>query len=164
MNSFLAIFYSVVLGLVFFIFLFQLLSLRRKKKILGKIQAKWSSFYNFSSLWNRVGLSLLFLYLVWCFYQIASTPKSSSGYQRLLFLIILLSLTPRWNVYLGSEGILLNMRFIPCKNILEKKIVARGKRKYLEIKGTLSPGLSTVEIKRIFLPEHVYRTMEKQET
>jgi len=77
-------------------------------------------------------------------------------------MIILLGFTPRWNVYVGSEGILLKMKFIPWKNISEKKIVARNNRKYLEIRGALSPALSRMEMKRVFLPRNVCRTQENR--
>jgi len=72
-----------------------------------------------------------------------------------MILIFVLSFTSRWSVYVGSEGILLHMKFIPWSNISEKKIIFRGKNRYLEISGTFRSGLSKTETKRIPIPKNI---------
>jgi len=155
MSSFLIISYIVLLIISLSIFLYYLLSLRVKKKSVGDIQAQWSSFFNFSFWINRFVLTAFTAYFLWCIYQIVHSPQSSNGYHRLMILIFVLSFTPRWNVYVGSEGILLHMKFIPWSSISEKKNIFRGKNRYLEISGTFRLGLSKPETKRIPIPKNI---------
>ena len=155
MNALLVAFYLVILILALFIFLFHLRSLIQKKKRAGKIQAKWSSFYSFSFPLSRLVLIVLFAYFLWCVYQIISDPKSSDGYHRLLILIIHLSFTPRWNVYIGSEGILHHLKFIRWEDVREKRILVRGNKRYLEIRESLSPSFSETKIRRIPMPKNI---------
>lgn len=155
MSLFLIIFYIVLLIIALSIFLYYLLSLRVKKKSVGDIQAQWSSFFNLSFWINRLVLAVFTAYFLWCVYQIVRAPQSSNGYHRLMILIFVLSFTPRWNVYVGSEGILLHMKFIPWGNISKKKIIVRGKNKHLEISGIFRSGLSKTETKRIPIPQNI---------
>ena len=155
MSSFLIIFYFVLLIIALSIFLYYLLSLRVKKKSVGDIQARWSSFFNLSFWINRFVLAAFTAYFLWCVYQIVRAPQSSNGYHRLMILIFVLSFTPRWNVYMGSLGILIHMKFIPWSNISKKKIIFRGKNKYLEISGNFRSGLSKTEKKRIPIPKNI---------
>ncbi|UCC40243.1 MAG: hypothetical protein JSV96_01960 [Candidatus Aminicenantes bacterium] len=160
MSTFLILFYIVLLIVAFSIFLYYLLSLRVKKKSLGDIKAQWSLFFNISFWINRFVLAAFTAYFLWCVYQIASDLRSSNGYHRLMILVFILSFTPRWNVYIGSKGILLRMNFIPWKNVGEKAIIARGKNRYLEISGSFrSPFLET-ETKRIRIPQNVSLDVE----
>lgn len=160
MSTFLAVLYLVILFLALTVFLFNLWSLRIKKKSVGKIQASWSSFFNLYFPLNWFVLPVLFAYFLWCVYQIASDPKSSNGYYRLMFLIIFLFFTPRWNIYIGSDGMLFRMRFIPWERVKEKQITVRGKRKYLEIKEIIASDSSAVKTRRIPLPKHAADILE----
>jgi hypothetical protein len=155
MSSFLIIFYIVLLIIALSIFLYYWLSLRVKKKSVGRIQAQWSSFFNLSFWINRFVLTVFTAYFLWCVYQIVRAPQSSNGYHRLMMLIFALCFTPRWNVYVGSEGILLHRRFIPWIDIGKKKIIVRGKNRYLEISGAFRSDLSKEETKRIPIPKNI---------
>ena len=160
MSSFLIIFYIVLLIIALSIYLFYLLKLKEKKKSVGDIQARWSSFFNLSFWINRLVLTAFTAYFLWCVYQIVRAPQSSSGYHRSIILIFVLSFTLRWNVYVGSQGILLHMRFIPWININKKKIIVRGKNRYLEISGTFRSGLSKTETERIPIPKNISLDIE----
>lgn len=155
MSFFLIIFYIVLLIIALCVFLYYLLSLKVKKESVGDIQARWSLFFNLSFWINRLVLTAFTAYFLWCVYQIVSDPQSSNGYHRLIFLVFVLGFTPRWNVYIGSEGILLHMKFIPWSNISEKRIFVRGKNRYLEISGIFRSGLSKAETKRIPIPRNI---------
>jgi len=155
MKIFILFSYFVTLILAFLIFLSLLVILRSKKKSAGRIQANWSIIFNFSSLLSWFIVSFIFAYFLWCVYQIATEPGGADGHHRLMFLLILLSFTPLGNIYLGSEGIILHMRFIPWKYVKEKEIIIKGKKRYLEIRGPLIPSLSKIKIKRILLPNKI---------
>jgi len=154
MSAFIIAAYLVLFFLAFAFFLFNLWSLKIKKKSLGKIQASWSSFYNFNFPFNWFVLPVLFAYFLWCMYQIFSEPESNSGYFRLLILIIFLAFTPRWNGYIGSDGILFHMKFIPWERVKNKQITGKGKRKYLEINEVLTPDSSEFIKRRIPLSKN----------
>lgn len=160
MSSFLIKFYLVVLCLALLILVFNLISLRKKKKFIGKIKARWSQFFSLSFPLNRLILAALFAYFLWCVYQIASDPASSNGYHRLMFLIVLLVFTPRWSVYVGSEGIMVRMMVIPWEEVKEKKVVTKGRRTYLVIKIAASSRPPDLEVKRIFLPKQAEHVLE----
>lgn len=160
MSSFLIKFYLVVLCLALLILVFNLISLRKKKKFIGKIKARWSQFFSLSFPLNRLILAALFAYFLWCVYQIASDPASSNGYHRLMFLIVLLVFTPRWSVYVGSEGIMVRMMVIPWEEVKEKKVVTKGRRTYLVIKIAASSRPSDLETKRIPLPKQAEHVLE----
>jgi len=155
MSSSLIVLYAVLLIISFSIFLFNLMSLSAKKKSVGEIKAQRSLFFNLTFWINRFVLTAFSAYFLWCVYQIVSAPESSNGYHRLMILVFVLSFTPRWNVYIGSDGILFRMKFIPWENVVEKKIVYRGKNRCLEIKGTLSSRPAKLETMRIPIPKRI---------
>ena len=150
----------VIFFLAFAFFLFNLWSLKIKKKSLGKIQAGWSSIYNFNFLFNWIVLPVLFAYFLWCMYQIFSEPESNNGYFRLLILIVFLVFTPRWNGYIGSDGILFHMKFIPWDRVKDKQVTGKGKRKYLEINEVLAPDSSEFIKRRIPLSKKAAEILE----
>ena len=160
MSSFLIIFYIVLLLIALSIYLYYLLRLKVIKKSVGDIQAQWSQFFNLSFWINRFVLAAFTAYFLWCVYQIVRAPQSSDGYHRLMILIFVLSFTPRWNVYVGSEGILLHMKFIPWRNVSKKKIIVREKSRHLEISGAFRSGLSKTETKRIPIPKNISLDVE----
>lgn len=155
MKSFILISYFVTLILASFIFSLFSINLRLKKKSAGKIQAQWSTIFNLSTPLSWFLKIFISSYFLWCVYQIVVDPKASDGHHRLMFLIILLSFTPLGNVYIGSVGIILHIRFISWKNVDEKEIILKRKRRYLQIIGLLSPSSSKTKIKRIPLPKKI---------
>lgn len=154
MKPFILFSYYLTFILAFLTLILFLTILRIKKKSAGKILAQWSSIYNLSTPLSWIAISFIFLYFLWCLYQIIQDPRASDGHHRLMFLIIFLSTSPLGNIYLGSEGIILGMRFIPWKKIKEKKIILKGRRRYLEIKKP-SASSSKLKIYKIHLPRKV---------
>lgn len=98
----------------------------------GMLLVKWSSLFNLSFPMSWVRWAAVFLYLGWCVYQISVSPGSNSGHMSLMLLVLLFSFSPRGNIYVGSEGIVFRMKFIPWTAVRERKMVMRGRRNYLE--------------------------------
>ena len=137
------------------IYFLHLRSLYGKKKSIGAIQAQWSSSFNlsFPMSWLRCGA--IFLYFLWCLYQVVVEPGANNGHFSFMLLLIFLSFTPRWNIYFGSKGIVTRMKVIPWTKVSEKKIYFKNGYRYLEIKGYFVPTLSEIKMMKICLPKHV---------
>lgn len=127
--------------------------LRIKKKSLGKVWAKWSTAFISSPLRWMIWVFLL-IYFIWCVYQMAAEFQAIKGHHRLMFLIILISFLPIGNVYVGSRGMIVQMRFIPWKNLNIRASATTAKRRYLEI-GWTSSFSSKIKRKLIPVPKRI---------
>ncbi len=154
MKPFILFSYLVTLSLAFLLFLFFQLLLKLKKKSLGNIRARWSTAFNLSTLLSWLIMVFLILYFLWCAHQIAQDPRTSDGHYRLMYLILLLSISPLANVFIGSEGIIIHLRLIPWRNVQEKKIIHKKKRRYLEIREVM-PSSSKLITRKIPLPQRI---------
>jgi len=154
MKAFILFSYALILIVSFLIFLSLQIIIRSKKKHAGKIQAQWSAFLNLSNPLSLLVLIFILAYFLWCIYQIALDPGASDGHNRLMILVFFLGFTPAGNVYIGSEGIIIHLTFIPWKNVEEKKITHRRNRRYLEIRGPFHSS-SKIETKRIPFPKGI---------
>lgn len=147
--------YMASIALAIFIYFSHLRSLRQKKKTIGIIQAKWSSKLNLSFPMSCVRWGAIFLYLFWCVYQVVRQPEANAGHFSFMLLVILLSFAPRWNVFLGSGGIIFNMKVIRWERLSEKKVVSEGRNKYLYMKESFVSAEPEIKTKKIRLPKHV---------
>jgi len=155
MKTLILVSYLGSISLAVFLYVFYLRSIRQKKKSIGTIQAKWSSKLNLSFPMSWVRWAAIVLYLFWCVYQVVRAPRANAGHFSFMFLVIILSFAPRWTVYLGSDGIISNMKEIPWEKLSEKKVVREGRNRYLYMKESQVSAQAKVKTWKIRLPKHV---------
>ena len=153
--------YTATLIISLLIFFWHRKNLNKKKKSIGPVQAKWSTLFNLSFPRNWLRCSLISAYLLWNVYWLVKEPASNGPHFSFMLLAILLSFAPRWNVYFGSQGMILNMKVILWKNIKEKEIISRGRRKYLLMKSPISTA-SWQARRKIPLPQNARFCLSKR--
>jgi len=144
--------YIVIALLAVFNYFFNLYRLNSKKKLIGKIHSKWSSKFNLTFPINWVNWIAVIAYLLLSFSLIITEPHRDNDYTLLVLFIIFLSFYPRWNVIVGSKGIIIGMKIIFWENILERRIIDKGKFRYLELKWALDSAPFNKKTKRIKIP------------
>ena len=139
--------------LALFNYFFNLYRLNAKKKLIGKIYSKWWSIFNLKIPINWVIWILVAAYLSWSLFLIIAEPHRDNDYTLLLIFFLFLSFYPRWNIIIGSEGIVTGMKVFLWEDLIEWEIIEKGKSKYLELKW-YSPLTSETKTKRIRLPNN----------
>ena len=152
---FIIISYVIGLYVSLLIFLFHVRSIKKKKELLGDIQAKWSSHFHPAFLMSWIRWAAVMLYLAWTVFLLMKKVSSSNGHLNVMLLIFLFSFAKRWNVYLGSKGILWRMRVMLWTDVLERRVIMPGKGRYLVIKSGQSLGAQKITETRIMLPKGV---------
>lgn len=139
-----------ILGVVNFIVNLQKWAACKKKVEI--IEYKWSTRLNQRIPRNRLYLFFLFIYLLASLYFLLSPPRMSSDYTMLIFFFLVMSFAPKWNVAVGPTAIILGTRIIPSEEILDRKLVVKGKSRFLQVKSSSKDGRSLVKEKIVPFP------------
>lgn len=139
--------------LALFNFFFNLYRLKAKKKQIETIYSEWSTKFNLKIPLNWVIWLLVAAYLFWSLFLIITGPQRDNDYTPLVIFFLFLSFYPKWNVVVGSEGIITGMEVFLWEDLREWEILSRGKYKYLELKWYSSVSAKT-RTKRIRLPKN----------
>ncbi len=141
----------VFLGIVFFIFNFY--HLREKKRLIGVIYCRWSPRFNIEFPWNWVVWVIILSYLGWTFYLIIlKGPENPFDLGPLTIIFLGLSFYPTWHVFVGSEGIIIEMKIVLWKMVKEWNFIEKGRTKYLEIKWAYEGAPEKIRSTRIPVP------------
>lgn len=142
---------------LFFLFSISLLilnfsELKQKKKLIGTIRYRWSPNFNIEFPLNWLKWIMVLCYLIWSFYLILRGPKDSTDFTPFTMFFLFLSFYPTWHVFVGSEGIVIERKVILWKMVTERKIIEKGRIKYLEIRWVYPSEPAKIRSKRIPIP------------
>ncbi len=142
------LFYSLGLVVCFIIFFLHLKILSDRKRLIGTIKEQWSTIFSPYLPLNWLKWLLVAVYLIWSIIWLVKAPEAKGPHGNFLLVALLLSFSPRAQVYYGSRGIIIKMRAITWKQIIEKKVIVKSKRKFLVIKlePSASPRQKTIKI------------------
>jgi len=153
--------YIAIALLGVFNYFFNLYRLDSKKKLIGKIHSKWSSKFNLTFPINWVNWIAVIAYLLLSFSLIITEPHRDNDYTLLVLFIIFLSFYPRWNIIVGSKGIIMEMEIIFWENIIERRIIDKEKYRYLELKWASDSAPFEKKTKRISIPSKLPDILNK---
>lgn len=139
-----------IIGILNFVFNYRKWTASNKKA--GIINYQWSTKLNPRIPRNRIYLFFLFVYLLVSFYFLLSPPKMMSDYTMFVLFLLVMSFIPKWKAAVGSSAIILGGLIIPNDKILYKKIVSKGKSRFLEIKWSPKESSSVVKEKMVPVP------------
>ncbi|MBS3819491.1 hypothetical protein KGY73_08325 [bacterium] len=146
--------YGFLLVLSLINYLLILRRLRAKKEVIGNIRSKWSSRFNLEFPLNWAVWGFVVLYLAGSLYFIATLPYQNNDWTLLVILFLFLSFYPKWNVYVGTKGILWGTRMYLWEKVEKSSVVEKGKYTYLILK---YPSRE----KRIPVPSKYRETLDK---
>ena len=135
MIKFIVFFYSSLLAVCLIIFFINKKALDNRKILIGSIKAQWSTLFNFSLPFNWLRWLVVAAYLTWTIIWAVKMPADKEPHFNFMLVALLLSFFPRSQVYYGSQGIIFKMKVISWKNIKEKRIVYKGRKRFMVIKG-----------------------------
>jgi len=139
--------------LALFNYFFNLYRLKVKKKQIETIYSEWSAKFNLKIPLNWLVWLLVVVYFSWSLFLIITGPHRDNDYTPLVIFFLFLSFYPRWNVVIGSEGIITGMEVFLWEDLREWQIIYKGKYKYLELKWYSPLSLET-KTRRIRLPKN----------
>jgi hypothetical protein len=145
--------YAGIGVLVIFNYFFNLYRLKEKKKQIETIYSEWSTKFNLKIPLNWLIWLLVVAYFSWSLFLIITGPHRDNDYTPLVIFFLFSSFYPRWNVVIGSEGIITGMEVFLWEDLREWQIIHKGKYKYLELKW-YSPRLLETKTRRIRLPKN----------
>lgn len=139
-----------IIGILNFVFNYRKWTANNKKA--GIIYYQWSTKLNPRIPRNRIYLFFLVVYLLVSFYFLLAPPKMMSDYTMFVLFLLVMSFISKWNAAIGSSAIILGEHIIPNDKILYKKIVSKGKSRFLEVKWSPKEGGSVVKEKMVPFP------------
>lgn len=126
--------YGVFLIVSFINYLSILQRERAKKELIGDVRLKWSSRFHLSIPLNWAIWGFVILYLGGSIYFIASKPHQNNDWTLLVVFFLFMSFYPKWEVRVGTKGILVGTNVYLWEKIEESTIVKKGKYGYLKLK------------------------------
>jgi len=135
MIKFIIFFYPPLLAVCLITYFINKKALDNRKILIGSIKAEWSTLFNFSLPFNWLRWLVVAAYLTWTIIWAVKIPAAKGPHFNLMLVVLLLSFSPRTQVCYGSQGIIFKMKVISWKNIKEKRIVNKGRKRFLVIKG-----------------------------
>lgn len=152
----------IIMGLIsFIIYFFNLHKFNLRKKIIGNVYGEWSNKLNLNVQKNWLNWGIIIAYLSWSLYLIVSEPHKNNDYTSLFFLFIVLSFYPAWKIVIGSKGIILGTKVLLWEESVERKIIDKGKFKYLELKWTTDSAPLDIKTKRVPIPSKYLNALNK---
>lgn len=150
----------ILIGL--FIYIYGLLKLKANKRIIGEIYYKWSFKFNIEFARNWINWAIVIAYLIWSFSQLTKEFHTKVFYTNIvIFFALFLSFYPRWNIFIGSKGIIYGTQAVLWEKLKEWKLIRKGRRSYLELKFRADDEFSNIIIKRIRIPSKIWGNLEK---
>ena len=104
------------------------------RKKAGEINFQWSSRLDPRILRNKIFYIFLAIYLIVSFVFLMYPPIMFSDFSMLIFLVLIFSFSPRWNVAISDDSIIIGTLIISKRDVIEKRIFNKGNKKYLELK------------------------------
>lgn len=103
------------------------------QKQIQPISGSWSNKFNFFTPFSLLRCLILFLYVLFCFYEIILNPSKNYGHFSLELIVILLSFYPKWTVSIGTKGILFKQNIIFWDQMKLKRILSTRNYMLLEL-------------------------------
>ncbi len=133
-------------------FLLNILNYRALTGLAGRKFLQWSSKFNLGIRFNIINWLIVLLYVAATIFFFITRPKANSNVLLVVILMFFLAHSPRWNILIGSDGVLLGLKFFPWKDVIEKKMIERKEGVEMELRFKKENTPTTEESRTIRLP------------
>ncbi len=129
-----------------------LMGWENKRRTIGIIKCQWSERLDPRIPRNWPWFGFLVLYLTACIYFAFFSASTMGRFVLPVLLILVLSSWPRWNVAIGSQGVVLGIRRIDAGDIVVWQHVKKGRSRYFFIRWAEGGGTSILKERMIATP------------